>query len=233
MLRPTDILSGLASLFFPNTCLNCQTVVAHRRELLCVPCATALPLSDRWTLPENEVTDRLAGRLPLVYGTAAYTFREGTVCQRLIHALKYHHRPDVGYQLGRRYGEVLRAVPALQDASGLVPVPIHTRRRHERGYNQAEVIANGLAEALDLPVYPDALRRRAFRGSQTRRGKLARLENVRDSFQRGTGEFTDGHLILVDDVLTTGATLDFCGNLLLEHHPGLRLSLIALALAEI
>ena len=233
MLRPADWFRGLGSLFFPTVCLNCQTAIADRAALLCVSCSLDLPLTDRWQLPENEVTDRLAGRLLLAYGTAAYTFREGTVCQRLIHALKYHHRPDVGRQLGRRYGEVLRAAPALRDATGLVPVPIHDRRRHERGYNQAEVIAEGLGEALGIPVFPNALRRRSFRGSQTKRSKLERLENVRDSFRIGTGHHTDGHLVLVDDVLTTGATLDFCGNLLLEHHPGVRLSIITLALAEL
>ena len=233
MQRPSTWWRGLESLFFPNVCLNCQRAVSGRRELLCVACSLEMPLTDRWQLPENEVTDRLAGRLPLMYGTAAYTFREGTVCQRLIHALKYHHRRDVGRQLGLHYGRVLRGVAALEDATGLVPVPIHDRRRHERGYNQAEVIAEGLGEALQLPVHAAALRRRSFRGSQTTRGKLERLENVRDSFRIGRGDHAGGHLVLVDDVLTTGATLDFCGNLLLEHHPGVRLSVVTLALAEL
>ena len=178
------------------------------------------------------MTDRLAGRLPIVYGAGAYTFREGTVCQQVIHALKYHHRPDVGRQLGRRFGELLGQVPGLEDVTGLVPVPIHRRRRHARGYNQAEVIAEGLGEALGKPVYPEALRRRSFRGSQTKRGKLGRLENVQDSFAIGQGDFSGGHLVLVDDVLTTGATLDFCGNVLLEHHPGIRISVLVLAVAE-
>ncbi len=225
-------LRGLTSLFFPNVCLNCQVATARSTDLLCVSCEARLPPSESWQQPENDVTDRLAGRLPIVYGAGAYTFREGTVCQQLIHALKYHHRPDVGRQLGRRFGEVLRQVPALGDVTGLVPVPIHRRRRHARGYNQAEAIAEGLGEVLAKPVYAAALRRRSFRGSQTKRGKLERLENVQDSFAVGRGDFRDGHLVLVDDVLTTGATLDFCGNVLLEHHPGVRISVLVLAVAE-
>ena len=225
-------LRGFMSLLFPNVCLNCQVATARPTDLLCVGCETGLPLRDSWRRAENDVTDRLAGRLPIRYGAGAYTFREGTVCQQLIHALKYYNRPDVGRQLGRRFGEVIREVPALDDVTGLIPVPIHRRRRHERGYNQAEAIAEGLSEALGKPVYAGALRRRSFRGSQTRRGKLERLENVQDSFAVGWGNFGGGHLVLVDDVLTTGATLDFCGNVLLEHHPGVRISVLVLAVAE-
>ena len=227
-----DWLRGLTSLFFPNVCLNCRVATLRASELLCVGCEARLPMTDAWQRAENDVTDRLAGRLPTVYGAGAYTFREGTVCQQLIHALKYHNRPDVGRQLGRRFGEVLRQVPALADVTGLVPVPIHRKRRHERGYNQAEAIAGGLGEVLGKPVYAGALRRRSFRGSQTRRGKLARLENVQDSFAVGRGDFRDRHLVLVDDVLTTGATLDFCGNVLLQRHPGLKISIVVLAVAE-
>ncbi|CAH0999622.1 hypothetical protein LEM8419_00922 [Neolewinella maritima] len=228
----TDWFRGLGSLFFPNVCLHCQVATARASDLLCVGCEAQLPMTDNWRLPENDVTDRLAGRLPIVYGASAYTFREGTVCQQLIHALKYHHRPDVGRQLGQRFGEVLRQVPALTDVTGLVPVPIYDRRRHERGYNQAEAIAEGLGEALGKPTYADALRRRSFQGSQTKRSKLERLENVQDSFAAGRGDFRQDHLVLVDDVLTTGATLDFCGNVLLSRHPGLRLSVLTLAVAE-
>ena len=232
MLPVSDWLRGLGSLFFPNVCLNCQTATVRAADLLCVACEAQLPLTDSWQQPENDVTDRLAGRLPVVYGASAYTFRDGTVCQQLIHALKYHNRPDVGRQLGRRFGEVLENVPELTDVTALVPVPIHRRRRHERGYNQAEAIAQGLGEALGKPVVSGALRRRSFRGSQTKRTKLERLENVRDSFAIGMGDFRDGHLVLVDDVLTTGATLDFCGNVLIDHHPGLRISVLTLAVAE-
>lgn len=228
----TNWLRGLAGLFFPTVCLNCSTPIERTDDLLCIGCELGLPLTDTWRHPENDLTDRLAGRLPVTYAAAAYVFREGTVCRQLIHALKYHHRPDVGRLLGARFGRLLTEAPALQDLTGIVPVPIHGRRLHERGYNQAEAIADGLAQALSVPVYPAALRRRSFRGSQTKRGKLERLENVRDSFTVGRGDFANGHLLLVDDVMTTGATLDFCGNSLLAAHPGLRLSIVTLALAE-
>lgn len=225
-------LEGLSSLFFPTVCLSCSTALPRRSDLLCVACEHEMPPHDSRLQSDNELTDRLTGRLALEFAAAAYTFRDGTVCQRLIHALKYHHRPDVGQQLGVRFGELLAASPALSDLTGIVPVPIHDRRRHERGYNQAEVIAEGLSRSLQVPVYPNALSRSSFAGSQTTRSKFERLENVRHSFALGHGDFTGGHLLLVDDVMTTGATLDFCGNILLEAHTDLRLSVATLAVAE-
>lgn len=223
---------GLSSLFFPNTCLQCAHPIDRAQDLLCISCERGLPLTDSWQMSENDLTDRLAGRLPVTFAAAAYIFREGTVCQQLIHSLKYHNRPDVGRLLGARFGEVLTQAPALSDLTGIVPVPVHNRRLQERGYNQAEAIATGLAAPLSLPVFPHALKRRSFKGSQTTRSKLERLENVRHSFTVGKGNFAGQHLLLVDDVMTTGATLDFCGNILLSAHPGLRLSIVTLALAE-
>ncbi|MEO0733648.1 MAG: phosphoribosyltransferase family protein [Bacteroidota bacterium] len=227
-----DLGQGLWSLLFPNVCLHCRTAIAPRQEpALCVSCDNTLAETGAWTLAENELTDRLKGRLPLVFGAALYHFREDTVCQSIIHHLKYYRRPELGDQFGERFGTLLRQVPALRDLDGIVPVPIHPKRLHERGYNQAAHLAAGLAKALERPVFPDALVRSSFKGSQTTKGRLDRLENVRNSFTRGKGDFSGQHLLLVDDVLTTGATLDICGNLLLEHHPDCRLSIATLAIA--
>ena len=223
---------GLTQLIFPQLCLSCRRAVAGSDVLLCVACSAGLPESDSYRQPENAVTDRLAGRVSLVFGAFAYVFRDGTVCQRLIHALKYHDRPDVGTALGARFGERLRTTEALQDLDGIVPVPIHPKRLRQRGYNQAERIAAGLAEHLGVAVYPAALRRRNFQASQTRMGKLDRLDNVRDTFTAGGGDFAGKHLLLVDDVLTTGATLDFCAHALQERHPDVRISVVTLAAAE-
>jgi ComF family protein len=223
---------GLSGLLYPRLCLNCrQTVTRDQPTQLCFSCQSDLALTEHWLLPENELTDRLTGRLPLTFGAALLSFNTGTVCQQLIHALKYHHRPDIGVELGQRLGTLLQAHPALQDLDGLVPVPIHPDRRHQRGYNQAEEIGQGISRVLGKPMYPDALRRSSFKGSQTKKSRFERVENTRESFVIGTGDFAGKHLLLIDDVLTTGATLDFCGNVLLEHHPELRLGIATLAIA--
>ena len=188
-------------------------------------------MTEHWLLPENALTDRLTGRLPLAFGAALLSFNTGTACQQLIHALKYHHRPEIGIQLGQQLGEFLVDNEALVDLYGIVPVPIHPDRRHERGYNQAEEIGKGIARALNKPMFPAALRRQVFKGSQTKKTRYERVENTRESFAIGKGQFAGKHLLLVDDVLTTGATLDFCGNLLLEHHPDVKISIATLAIA--
>lgn len=224
---------GLWTLLYPRLCLNCQrTVSTGQRPQLCISCNNDLALTDHWLLPENAATDRLVGRLPITFGAALLSFSTGTVCQQLIHALKYYHRPEVGVQLGEQLGELIKEHPALRDLDGIVPVPIHPRRRHERGYNQAEKIAEGIAAVLGRPVYFEALRRVSFKGSQTKRTRYERVENTRESFGLGRGDFAGKHLLLVDDVLTTGATIDFCGNVLLEGHEGLRLGVATLAIAE-
>ncbi len=224
---------GLATLFFPRLCLNCQSsVAAGQQPQLCIPCSNDLALTDHWLLPENAVTDKFVGRLPITFGAALLSFSVGTVCQQLIHALKYYHRPEVGVQLGQQLGTLIKDHPALQDLNGIVPVPIHPKRRHERGYNQAEKIAEGMAMVLRKPVYPDALKRVVFKGSQTKRTRYERVENTQESFGLGKGDFANQHLLIVDDVLTTGATVDFCGNVLLKGHEGLRLGVATLAIAE-
>lgn len=224
---------GLMTLLYPRLCINCQrAVTAGQRPQLCISCNNDLALTDHWLLPENEVTDRLAGRLPITFGASLLAFSTGTVCQQLIHALKYYHRPEVGVQLGEQLGELIKEHPALRDLDGIVPVPIHPKRRHERGYNQAEKIAEGMATIIGRPVYPKALKRVSFKGSQTTKTRYERVENTRESFGLGEGDFAGKHLLIVDDVLTTGATIDFCGNVLLAGHEGLRVGVATLAIAE-
>lgn len=224
---------GLRSLLYPTLCLNCRRPVTDdQAPQLCLSCAGNLVETRYWELPENPVTDRFAGRLRLASGNALYYFADGSSCQALIHALKYYRRPEIGVQLGEVLAKRLIDHPALQDLHGIVPVPIHPSRRHTRGYNQAEKIAEGMAEVLGVPTFHDALRRTSFSGSQTKKNRYERVQNVAEVFAPGKGDFTGKHLLLVDDVITTGATLDFCGNVLLEEHVGSRLSVASLAIAQ-
>lgn len=190
-----------------------------------------LAYNSTWNQPENEVSDRFAGRLRITLAATLLHYKTGTATQDLIHALKYYHRPEIGEQLGVELGQKLRMLPHLRDVAGLVPVPIHPTRRRQRGYNQAEEIAKGLSVVLEVPIFEDALVRTKFKGSQTKLNHLERMQNVADSFGIGVGDFAGQHLLLVDDVVTTGATLDFCGNLLVERHAGCRVGIAALAAA--
>lgn len=228
-----SLAGGLRSLLYPTLCLNCRRAIDRgQAPLICLTCTSSLAQTRYWELPENPVTDLMRGRLDIAFGAALYFFNTGTVCQSLIHALKYHHRPEVGVQLGEVLGDKLKGHRSLIDLHGVVPVPIHPQRRHSRGYNQAEKIADGLATVLGLPTFPKALKRTAFKGSQTKKNRYQRIDNVAEVFALDQGDFSDKHLLLVDDVITTGSTLDFCGNLFLEGHEGCKLSIATLAMTE-
>lgn len=231
--KTTFLAKGLRSLLYPTLCLNCRRAINEEQApQVCLTCASALSLTRYWELPENPVTDLMKGRLDIELGAALYFFNTGTVCQSLIHALKYYHRPEVGVQLGETLGQQLLGHQSLTDLHGIIPVPIHPQRRHTRGYNQAEKIAEGLSKSLGVPSFPKALERTSFKGSQTKKNRYERVQNVAEVFALGKGDFTGKHLLLVDDVITTGATLDFCGNLLLTGHEGAKLSIATLAMTE-
>ena len=231
-LRLSSLWQDAIGLLYPTLCLQCRTPIKRgTRPELCLECFTELSYNTTWNQPENDVSDRFAGRLRITHAATLLHYKTGTATQELIHALKYYHRPEIGEQLGVELGQKLRMLPHLRNVAGLVPVPIHPGRRRQRGYNQAEEIAKGLSAVLDVPIYADALVRTQFKGSQTKLSHFERVQNVADSFGIGVGDFSGQHLLLVDDVVTTGATLDFCGNLLVEHHAGCRVGIAALAAA--
>ena len=232
-LRRLNLRDGLTTLLFPRLCLHCRRAVTQGQgEMLCTVCLPELTPTDYHSRRENPLTDRLAGRLPIATGAALYVYHSPSVLQEMIHALKYYDRPGIGRALGRELGRKLRASPFYDTVNVLVPVPIHAKRRRERGYNQAEVIAGGVAEVLSLPLRTDLLQRTDFRGSQTKRGQLERLENVAESFRAVPSRPLppEPHLLLIDDVMTTGATLDFSGNALLEAYPRATLSIATLGI---
>jgi len=222
---------GLESLFFPRICLGCNKGL-DTNEAICLRCREDIPYTNFHELRENPVTDRLAGRIPLIFGAAYLYYRPGTRTQRIIHALKYYNRPGIGTELGKLYGEELNTVDVLADISGIIPVPLHPKRFHQRGYNQATYFAKGLAESLSKEVWEDALKRRTFEASQTKKGLQDRAKNVSNTFMSGKRNCKDKHVLIVDDVLTTGATLEACADALIEKWPGVRISLATIAIAE-
>ena len=226
--RTGDWLAAVTNLVYPRLCLNCRSPL-HGRPYphLCLPCSSRLVYADLHELPANSMTDRLRGRLPVSAALALLHYTP--VARELIHNLKYERRPAIGRQLGEQLGELVAHHPTLSDLDGIVPVPLHPRRRHERGYNQAEEIAAGVAVTSGLPVFPRALKRTVFLGSQTRLSQAERVENTRRSFATGSPDLNGRHLLLVDDVFTTGATVDFCGNTLLTAYPDARIAVATLA----
>ncbi|MCS6928910.1 MAG: ComF family protein [Saprospiraceae bacterium] len=180
---------------------------------------------------ENEFTERFWGRIPLQSGAALYFFQRRSPLQRALHQLKYHRQAHLGIQLGRLLGGQLRQSPLFQAVEAIIPVPLHPDKEKMRGYNQSAMIARGVSEAMNVPVLEGVLVRRRHTESQTRKRRLERFKNVAESFVLAKPQAITGkHILLVDDVLTTGATLEACGRALFAA-PIARLSMATVAIA--
>ncbi|MBX2878164.1 MAG: ComF family protein [Saprospiraceae bacterium] len=213
------ILEGLEhcfSLFYPQLCLVCERKKPARGEILCFTCQHKLPKTDFHLDPDNALMERFWGRLPLQAAASLFYFIKGGRTQQLIHQLKYNNKPAVGRQLGQSYGSLLKDSPLFQEIDCIIPVPLHRRKQHLRGYNQSETFAQGLSTSMGKPYYSHTLERRNFTQTQTRKSRIERMNNVQEAFQLKTGKALRGkHVLLVDDVITTGATLEACGMQLL------------------
>lgn len=160
---------------------------------------------------------RLAGRIPIDSACAFMVFSEGGRVQRIIHALKYHNIPALAHKLGRVYGEELMRAGLEKQMDIIIPIPLHERRKKKRGYNQSEEFARGLSEVLCIPLDTKSVLRVVDTATQTRKNRLLRWENVEHSFHVvDKRSVEDKRILLVDDVITTGATLEACGTVLLN-----------------
>lgn len=173
------------------------------------------------------------GRVPIEQATALFYFQKGSHVQHLVHQLKYKGRWDAGVKSGRMLGQRLKQSGRFESLHGLIPVPIHRKKLRRRGYNQCEAIAEGLALETGLPVFNDQLIRNSFSQSQTRKKRYARWENVSEIFDLSTPDTVrNKHLLLVDDVVTTGATLEACATAL-KQVEGVTVSIATMAVANI
>jgi ComF family protein len=216
-MQPNDLLLEFSHLFFPNVCMVCGEELLPSEEGICLRCLYKLPRTYNFRQPDNEVEKLMAGRIPFERIASFCAYAKGGMLPALIHQLKYHHRKDVGTLLGRIFGEDLLGSDFLKPIDIIVPVPLHPKKEKSRGFNQAEVIAQGLAQATALPISVGNLIRVVYNPTQTKRSKTERWENVRNIFTvTDPAAFANRHLLLVDDVITTGSTIEACGVALQE-----------------
>ncbi|MEL6539728.1 MAG: phosphoribosyltransferase family protein [Bacteroidota bacterium] len=227
------MLKDLLNLFFPNYCLACQqTPLVQGEELICTPCAYELPQTDCYATLDNLIAQKLYGHLPVSYACSLYKLRKGSGVERLLYALKYGNKPQVGSFLGKKHGTVLAQMPWCQKFDLIVPIPLHSTRIRQRGYNQSSLFAQGLSEVLGVPWEDTYLRRIKKTTTQTKKSRFERLQNVADAFCITVPQaISDRHILLVDDVITTGATLSSCGKVLMTANAK-SLSVATIAVAE-
>jgi ComF family protein len=221
----------LLGLFFPNLCLCCQTALPNMETHLCLNCQQKLPYTSLHESQENMFTQRFWGRVSLTYGAACFYFVKKGSAQQLIHHLKYANKRQIGFHWGRIYGKKLQQTDHFQEVQVIVPVPLHWKRQKQRGYNQAAMIARGIADVLQRPLLPQALYRTRHTETLTRKSRLDRLQSIEGAFAVRQKEALCGkHILLVDDVMTSGATLEACALPILEL-PDTKVSMVTLAIA--
>jgi ComF family protein len=225
------VWNDLLHLFFPRLCLLCKSPLIEAEEQICLECFCDLPYVSFHPQAGNPVSMLFAGKIPFVSATAFLQYGKGGKVQRLAHAFKYHGNKKLACQLGRQAGIFLQSEITRPPVDYLIPVPLHPKRERKRGYNQSEWICRGLASVLPVPIHSTAIQRRVQTRTQTRKTLHERWLNMQNVFVLNEAEALRGrHVLLVDDVCTSGSTLLACAETLLAV-PGIRISILALACA--
>lgn len=211
MMSISNLLSDLTALLFPKLCSACNLVLYKGEKEICTSCMFNLPYTDFHLYPDNLLMKQFWGRVPIDAATALLYFRKSERTQNLIHQLKYKGRTGVGILLGNKIGESLLLSNSYQNIDMIVPVPLHPKKKLLRGYNQSSFIAEGIAEVLKVPVYDKILARKIATETQTKKDRYKRFKSLEAVFAVNKKyDISEKHILLVDDVVTTGATLEAC-----------------------
>lgn len=222
---------ALTQLFYPHQCAGCGSDTLEQEQILCSTCTVALPETGFADLPGNPVEKIFYGRISLMAAHSQYYFAAGSLIQRLVHQLKYQNGIAQGMLLGKLTAYSMQDSGRFTSLDAIIPLPLYPDKEKLRGYNQAMVIAEGMAEVLHIPVLDGVLIRQRYTETQTKKQRTSRWENVRNSFAvADPSQVKNRHCLLVDDVVTTGATLEAAGAILLQEE-NVQLSLATLMYA--
>ena len=224
-------IDALIGLFYPSICAACGNTLFKWEHIVCTRCKAFLPKTGYELNEDNPLARMFYGKVQLKAVTACFFFSKEGKVQHLIHELKYKSNTDAGVFLGQELGKCIKKAPLFQGIDYLIPVPLHPKREKERGYNQSLMIARGISEVTDISIGENYLVRSVNTATQTHKSKEERWKNVKDIFEvRHTEQLQGKYVLLVDDVLTTGATLEACA-LKLEAIPEITISCATAACA--
>lgn len=212
-----SLWDDFVKLIYPAYCLACEQSLVKGEETICTNCRATLPRTHFHLDPVNPVATRFYGLTPIERVLPYLHFSRKGIVQKLLHQLKYKKHPEIGQILGKIYGYELHKAGVLTDIDLIIPVPLHPLKQKQRGYNQAMAFAEGLSEATGLPITEEGLVRTRYTETQTKKGKASRWQNVNEVFHVDPVPLLQGkHVLLVDDVVTTGATASVCAQKLLD-----------------
>lgn len=225
-------MKNLLNLFFPKVCLGCSAHLGDYEDYVCLECRHELPLTNFHFNGDDRVKNVLYGRVPLEHATSLLHFSKKGIVQQLLHNLKYRGQEDVGLFLGKWLGQELKNLEAYRNIDLVVPVPIHKAKMRKRGYNQVHKFGEEIAAALQVPFNNKILQKRSSTKTQVFKDRLRRLDTDKSTFRvADENELKGKHLLLVDDIITTGATVEACAQVLLNIE-GVSLSLATMAMTD-
>lgn len=225
--------SDFINLLYPEVCAACNSGLFKGEEVICTRCHFNLPQTQFHELSGNIIEKQFWGKVQVHSATALYFFHKGEKVQQLIHRLKYHGEKEIGHLTGRILAANLRSNGRFNSIDAVIPVPLHPKKLKIRGFNQSEFFAKGIADELNIGLYKDLLVRKKHTSSQTRKSRFSRFENVSDVFMVNPEvAIKPQHILIVDDVVTTGSTLCACAEAL-NQLDGVKVSVAAIAYASL
>ncbi|MFN3967523.1 ComF family protein [Flavobacterium sp.] len=222
----------LLNLFFPKSCAGCHAILLSDEKVICTHCRHEIPLTNHHKIEENEIFQKFYGRIPLEFGAALFYFHKKGIVQEMMHQLKYKGNQEIGTIVGDWYSAELKDLETMKNIDYIIPVPLHKRRFRERGYNQVTTFGKALAQNLNIPYEESVLQRKLYTKTQTKKSLLGRADINKTIFEVTFSEnHHDKHFLLIDDVMTTGSTLEACSRELLKI-PNAKISIVCMAMAH-